>query len=135
MKGDISVKYAKYKDRDKDANSSWFHHCVRTQIPFITIAYRTKLADIEFDYITFNSDSFDEVLRSNEEETYKTVQEIFEHNKNSKSRLSFSWGVIRLTNIEIQKSEKVAEQLFDFIIKILELKTDIKPKDNINSAP
>lgn len=114
------MKFSKYKSGDNEANSRWFHHCTNKNIPFVTVDYRTKLADIEFDYITFSSKEYDEALRAKEAETREVTFDIFERYKNSRSTVvSAGWGVIKLKDIEIEYADNVAEELYDYISGVI----------------
>lgn len=40
-------------DVQSEANNAWFEYCRTQAIPFITLRCRTKLADVEWDYIAY----------------------------------------------------------------------------------
>lgn len=127
------MKYSKHKSGDKESNSYWFHHCTRKNIPFVTISYRKKYADIEFDYITFSSKEYDNALRENGRKTYQMTFDLFERYKNPRTRvISTGWGVVRLENIEIEYSDRVAEELYDYVVDLISCKIDSDVDLDIN---
>lgn len=114
------MKYLVHKSSETDSLSNWYHKCVRQQIPFVSVCYRTKLADVEFDYITFNATSIDDALRANAKVTSEKVFELFDRYKNNRSSVyAAGWAVIQVKNIEIGKAEQFAQELYDFILGII----------------
>ncbi|WP_165905126.1 hypothetical protein [Parashewanella curva] len=40
-----------FKRGDITADNQWHHYCFNHQVPFISVKYRTKLADVEFRWV------------------------------------------------------------------------------------
>ncbi|WP_163373200.1 hypothetical protein [Endozoicomonas acroporae] len=113
-------KFAKYKNTDKKERSRWFNYCHRHQIPYITIEYRTSLADIEFDYITYDKKNSDDYLLKNKEYIKEQTFNIFDKYSNKRSNVwSYGWSTVKINNIDLEQAEDVAIEIYNLITEII----------------
>ncbi len=114
-------KFKKYHSNDMDSQNNWFQYCCDNQTPFISVMYRTKLADVHYDYISYDLDK-DELLEPHDWEIHQNVLRIFcKHSTNKRSDVVFSgWHVIMIKDVTIEAAEKIAAELYDLINPIIE---------------
>jgi hypothetical protein len=110
--------FRKFKDGDTQSDNLWFNHCSRKQIPYVTLRYRTSLADVEWDYISFNHD-VDPILERNKDGIQKGALSIFEKYANERSEYSINNHVIFFKKLRIDSAEKAATELYGLISSFL----------------
>lgn len=102
------------KDKGFDKENSWFGFCQKENIPFITIKARSKLAIVQWDYITYPPD-IDGALFSLHENIKVQVTAIYQSYITESTWLSVGPSVISFGNIEISAARDIALELFDVI--------------------
>ena len=101
-------------DAESKANNTWFEYCRKQEIPFIIIKSRTKLADVEWDYIAYQPE-FDNAFKNlNGELRYKAIL-IFKKYAGPRSEYQASDLLISFKNLEIPKAKIAADELYDLI--------------------
>lgn len=108
------------KDQAFDKENAWFNVCRNEQIPFVTIKTRSKLATVEWDYITYPT-SMDEVLFSLHEDIKTRVSAIYQNHMTSGTWLGVGPGVISFGNLDLVAARDVAQSLFDVISDAMHL--------------
>jgi len=106
--------YAFIKYGDKDADSIWHHRCQRNIIPYVVVRYRTKLADVEWDYITFPN-GYDDIFKTHQEDIKEKAFNIFKKYAYSRSEFTGSGYVINFRKLYIDNAKLAAQELYDLI--------------------
>ncbi|WP_449104349.1 hypothetical protein [Pseudomonas veronii] len=112
-----SVETSRNK-KNLDQENSWFEHCRREKLPFITVTTRTKYANVHWDYITYPTE-VDKHLEANRDLTVSKSLEIFQEYANAKSDYQLSSGLVYFNNLEIEAAKASAEKLYDLISEIV----------------
>ncbi len=113
-------KFGYYKRNDTDADNEWFDRCQESQSPYIKVIYRTKFADIEWDYITFQR-SLDLIFEDNRELLEEKARKIFDKYAGSRSsRGRIDEHIIQFFDIPINNSKQAATEVHDLIADIIE---------------
>jgi len=102
------------KDKGFDKENSWYRVCEKECIPYITIKVRSKLATVQWDYITYPP-SIDQALFAMHESIKVKVSAIYDRYVSKESRLSVGPGVISFWNLELSDAREVASELYDII--------------------
>ncbi len=102
------------KDKGFDKENSWYKICGSQRIPFITIKARSKLADVQWDYISYPP-SIDEALFVQHESIKAQVSAIYDRYASKDTWFGAGPGVISFRNLEIANARKVASELYDII--------------------
>lgn len=110
----MEQKYGYYKDGDIEADKRWFAHCQETDKPYVVVRFRTKLADVAWDYITFPS-AWDEVLSEHKDEVVTRVIDVFKKHASKRSKYTVSCFVADFKELEIASAKKAATELHDLI--------------------
>ena len=118
----MTAKYiiSKSSTRDVDKINAWYSHCQAHRLPYITITTRTKYANVEWDYINLPME-IDAVISTNENRLLDGFKRIYLKYANPKSVGRLSNHVPQFINIEIDKAELLASDLYDFITEVLGL--------------
>lgn len=107
------VEIAK-KDKGFDKENSWYRVCEKERIPYITIKARSKLATVQWDYITYPP-SIDQALFTMHESIKFKVSALYDRYVSKESRLSVGPGVVSFWNLEISDAREVAAELYDIV--------------------
>lgn len=107
-------KFCKAKPNDSATINSWFSYCKLEKIPFVVIKYRSKLANIEWDYISFPKE-FDRILKEKDKDIVDGLIEIFKKYANKKSKYTVSSLTCFFYDMPIEHAEIVAKEIYDFI--------------------
>lgn len=102
------------KDKGFDKENSWFMYCQKERIPFVTVKTRSKLALVQWDYITYPTE-LDEAIFSLSEEFKERMTAIYSKHQTKETSLGIGPGVISFWNLEIHAAREVASELFDVI--------------------
>lgn len=110
-------KFVVTKSDYKEANI-WFDHCIKEQIPYITIIEKRKYCKISWDYISLDKKYVAKILEQSDQ-LREMFQFIFENYSNDKS--TYRYDNLTLTYDKILKSDStaVAEQLYYSINSII----------------
>lgn len=103
------------KPDKKKLESDWYHFCSRKQIPFIKITARARLADVHWDYITYNDAKIDETLNSQAEYIKLKAKEIFNSYAHAQSDCHITETVITFYDLVLNEARQAAEDLYDTI--------------------
>ena len=115
-------KYIKVSSNKKGVAQSnlWFEHCKKLKCPFIKIIVRNKYADVIWDYITYPIE-YDKTIKDKEEILGKGFFEIYGRYLNDRGSEIISIGLMAIyKKIEKSKADCLAEELYDYICKVLE---------------
>lgn len=107
------VEIAK-KDKGFDKENSWYRNCEIQRIPFITVKARSKLATVQWDYVSYPP-SIDKALFAQHERIKTQVSVIYDRYASKDTWLSVGPGVISFGNLEIADAREVASALYDII--------------------
>lgn len=107
------VEIAK-KDKGFDKENSWYRVCEIQRIPFITVKARSKLAIVQWDYISYPP-SIDKALFAQHESIKTQVSAIYNRYVSKDTWFSVGPGVISFGNLEIADAREVASTLYDII--------------------
>lgn len=102
------------KDKGFDKENSWYRTCERQRIPFITIKARSKLANVQWDYMTYPP-SIDNALFAQHENIKAKVSAIYNRYASKDTWLDAGPGVISFANFEISHAREIASELYDII--------------------
>jgi hypothetical protein len=102
------------KDKGFDKENSWYRVCEKQCIPFITIRARSKLADVQWDYMSYPP-SIDEALFSQRERIKTQVSAIYDRYASKDTWFGAGPGVISFGNLEIGSAREAASELYDII--------------------
>jgi len=102
------------KDKGFDKENSWYRVCEKQRIPYITIKARSKLATVQWDYMSYPP-SIDEALFAMHESIRTKVSAIYDRYPSKNTWLSVGHGVISFGNLEVTDAREVATELFDVI--------------------
>lgn len=102
------------KDKGFDKENSWYRVCKRQGIPFITIKARSKLANVQWDYMSYPP-SIDKALFAQHENIKTQVSAIYDRYASNDTWLGAGHGVISFGNLEIANAREVASELYDII--------------------
>lgn len=106
-------------DLQSKAENAWFEICRNNSIPFIILRSRTKLADVQWDYITYPTE-VDKVLNTLDGQLRDKAIAIFKKYADSRSEYQASDLVVCFKNLEIPKAKLAAEELYDLIADYVE---------------
>ncbi|NJA04728.1 hypothetical protein [Methylomonas sp. UP202] len=53
----MKIEFLDQNGSSKEEETHWFHQCTEKNIPYVITRRRTSLGDVEWDYITLNSES------------------------------------------------------------------------------
>ena len=113
----MSKRYAIFKRGDQDAESDWFHHCQRNEMPFVVVRFRSSRADVEWDYINLPT-SKDDVLHGNRE-LKTTLEKIYEGVATAKSSSHITDTTAIFYDLPISEAEKAATQLYEAVTSVV----------------
>lgn len=102
------------KDKDFEKENSWYRICQKHCIPFITIKARSKLTNVQWDYMSFPP-SIDKALFTHHESMKAQVSAIYDRYISKDTWLSVGPGVISFGNLDITSAREVASELYDII--------------------
>jgi hypothetical protein len=102
------------QDKGFEKENAWFNVCRKTQTPFITIKCRSKLASIQWDYITYPSE-LDQSLFEICRKIAPPISALYVPYKSKDSWIGLGPGVISIGNIEISAAREIASKLFDLL--------------------
>ena len=102
------------KDKGFDKENSWHGVCEIQRIPFITVKARSKLATVQWDYMSYPP-SIDQALFAQHESIKTQVSAIYDRYVSKDTWLSVGHGVISFGNLEIADAREVASALYDII--------------------
>ena len=105
-----------HKDKDTKRENAWFKHCQKHMLPFITVRARGKLANVQWDYISFPP-SIDSELFAAEAQIHRAVNQIYVAHRTERSSASLGPGVITLYNLGTAEAREAAGLLYDIIQK------------------
>lgn len=111
-------RYRVFTDVDREGQSRWYHQCERQQTFLVQAVKRTKLAKVEWDYITIAS-SRDSIIRDREEEVSSALVDIFRAVAGPRSKYYGSAKVGYMDGIPIEQAEPTAAQIADLYERIL----------------
>lgn len=103
-------------DKGFDKENDWHTVCQKKHIPFITIKARSKLAVVQWDYITYPP-GMDHELFARHESIKTQVSAIYARYDLKNTSFSVGPGVVSFWNFEIIEARKIAEELFDIIFE------------------
>jgi hypothetical protein len=104
------------KDKGFDKENSWYGHCEKQRIPFITIKARTKLADVQWDYMSYPP-SIDKALFSQYERIKAQMSVIYDRYASKDTWFGAGPGVISFGNLDIDNAREIASELYDVIVE------------------
>ncbi|NKZ37829.1 hypothetical protein HF690_02550 [Oleiagrimonas citrea] len=102
------------KDSGFDKENSWYSVCEKERIPYITIKARSKLAIVQWDYMTYPP-NIDKALFAMHKSIKVKVSAIYDRYASKESRLSVGPGVISFWNLELPDAREAASELYDLI--------------------
>lgn len=113
------AKFVEVRKGAPDATESvnlWFTRCERLQVPYVTVTCRTKLADVEWDHISYPP-AIDELLSAGGGELRNAAITIFRRHARTKNGAEFIASDLLVTfrNLEIPAARQAAEELHDLI--------------------
>lgn len=113
------AKFVEVRKGAPDATESvnlWFTRCERLQVPYVTVTCRTKLADVEWDHISYPP-AIDEPLSAGGGELRDAAIAIFRRHARTKNGAEFIASDLLVTfrNLEIPAARQAAEELHDLI--------------------
>lgn len=100
--------------------NKWFHYCEDNDLPFIKVRNGYKYSEIEWDHISLNGKK-DFILDKHGKHLIEKAKELFHKYKDKSSSYSIGVYIIRYCKISIDKSEQMANELYDIIESILKL--------------
>lgn len=109
-------KFAEITRKDKGfaKENEWFETCRREQIPFVTVKARSKLATVQWDYISYPM-SMDKRLFSMHADIKARAEAIYDRYQSRDTSLGVGPGVVSFGNLSIDDARQVATELFDII--------------------
>ena len=107
------------KEKGYEKENDWHKHCLYKQIPFITVKTRTKLADVHWDYITYNTPQTDQKLSELSFIIEKGALDIFKKYANDASSQRINCHLIYFYNLNIPHARLAADELYDFLVSLV----------------
>lgn len=104
----------KNENKNKCSKSGWFSDCAREQIPYITIYLKGKLADVHWDYITYNI-NLDVMLSDKESEFVQKVENLYANYLNKKSECRVNCNLVTFSNLDVELARHAASELYDLV--------------------
>ena len=104
------------KDKGFDKENSWYRFCEKQRIPFITIKVRSKLADVQWDYMPYPL-SIDKALFAQHERIETQMSAIYERYASKDTWFGAGPGVISFGNLDVDNAREVASGLYDIIVE------------------
>ncbi|PKG90945.1 hypothetical protein CXF92_18720 [Pseudomonas sp. Choline-3u-10] len=111
-------RYRVFSNADKDGQRRWYHACVQRKIPYIQVLNRSKLAKVEWDYITLPSD-LDNAVFDREDEISSALQDIYKSAAGPKRSYYGSAVVGYMDNMAIESAEPAAAKIAGLFERIL----------------
>lgn len=111
------------KDKGFDKENSWYGFCEKQRIPFITIKVRSKLADVQWDYMPYPP-SMDKALFAQHERIKTKTSAIYKRYASKDTWFGAGPGVISFGNLDIDKAREVATELYDIIVDAVHIALD-----------
>lgn len=111
-------RYRVFTNADREGQSRWYHQCERQQTFLVQAVKRTKLAKVEWDYITL-AGSRESIIRDREKEVSSALIEIFRSVAGPRSEYFGSATVGHMDGIPIEYAEAAAAQIADLYEQIL----------------
>lgn len=111
------------KDKGFEKENSWYKFCEKQRIPFITIKARSKLADVQWDYISYPP-SIDKALFSQHDRIKAKVSAIYDRYASKDTWFGAGPGVISFGNLDIDNAREVASELYDIIVEAARVALD-----------
>jgi hypothetical protein len=102
------------KDKGFERENQWLETCRRERIPFVTVKARSKLATVQWDYISYPM-SMDKPLFSMHADIKVRAESIYDRYQSRDTSLAVGPGVVSFWNLHIDDARQVATELFDII--------------------
>ena len=102
------------KDKGFNKENSWLRSCRETGIPCVTLKARSKLAMVQWDYMSYPAD-MDDLLFALHEQLKVEAQAIYDRYKSKDTWFSAGPGVIAFRNLALADAREAASELFDVI--------------------
>lgn len=112
-------KFVEVRKGARDATESvnlWFARCERLKVPYVTVTCRTKLADVEWDHISYPP-AVDDLLSAGGVELRDAAIAIFRRHARAENAAEFTASdlLVSFRNLEIPAARTAAEELHDLI--------------------
>jgi hypothetical protein len=112
-------KFVEVRKGARDSTESvnlWFAHCERQKVPYVTVTCRTKLADVEWDHISYPP-AVDDLLSVGGVELRDAAITIFRRHARAEQGAEFTASdrLVSFRNLEIPAARKAAEELYDLV--------------------
>ena len=108
------------KDKGFDKENSWYGLCEKQRIPFITIKARSKLADVQWDYMSYPP-SIDQALFAQHEHIKAQMSVIYDRYASKDTWFGAGPGVISFGNLNIDNAREIASDLYDVIVEAVRI--------------
>lgn len=105
------------KDKGFDKENSWYGFCEKQRIPFITIKSRSKLADVQWDYMSYPP-SIDKALFDQHEHIKTQMSAIYDRYASKDTWFGTGPGVISFGSLDLDSAREVASVLYDIIFEV-----------------
>lgn len=106
----------KFANAQKDSVTRWFAVCKKMQLPYVVVIPRYGVCVIEWDYTHFEKD-IQKAIRSQATEVSRLLMLIFTKHRNLNSIFEGTALVGTMKGIDSNNAEKLANELFDLILK------------------
>lgn len=107
------------KEKGYEKETDWHQHCRSKQIPFITVKTRTNLADVHWDFITYNTPETDQKLSDLSKLIEMSAFDIFKKYANDASTQRINCHLIYFYGLSIPQARLAADELYDLIVSLV----------------
>lgn len=97
--------------------NDWFDKCKRDQIPYVVVDKSNKYAVVRWDYISFSAEK-DSLIDKNQDKYFEEIKSLFFKYSNKKSSYEIAGGLVDFYDIENEKANAMAEELYEIALKI-----------------
>jgi hypothetical protein len=101
-----------------EAENIWLNDCRREKIPFIKITRAKRTSDVHWDYISFPNE-YDKIFNENNQDIRDKAYTILSLHVDDKFDYHASKNTITFYNLEHDQAEYAAEELFDYLFKLV----------------
>lgn len=98
--------------------NEFYAKCQKEQTPYILVEKSRVYATVRWDYISYTHKT-EELISKNQENYIDDFKSLFDKYKNNKSKYHIGHGLVEFYEIENEKSQDMASELYDIVLKVV----------------